>query len=431
MKKSKNGFISMTLVYTFLILFMFLMLAILRTYNEKNRFLQAVNDQIDSDISSDNKSRVTIINKMLDDNMLQSDKGLFYFKISNSVVGNGNGLFYMDTRPNGNKYNYNLSDITDEDTNGHSSRIYYYRGNVENNHLVFSDMCFRIIRTNEDGSVRLRYNGTYDEENNTCPRVEDVIGGKSVSIGTSSFNSNTSVDYASSPIQAKLEEWYRNNILIKTDASGDEVSKIKSNGEPYSVDVSKSAIYCNNKKLLVEGSSLYQSYEIAPQFINRDDLNSYNDSNIKSIYRFKCENSSTMTNRFVYDNELLRSPVGLLTAQDVALAGGYLLTEEDHCSGQACIYQYKGGEGGTENSNYYLYTGRPYWTMSPYGTGKMIYVNGTANTASLTDDMKYVGAMYGIAPTTSLDIIPVISLNSNVSIAQGTGSYNNPYIVRH
>ena len=108
--KKKNGFISMTLVYTFLILFMFLMLAILRTYSEKNKYLQAINEQIDSDIGVAKSNRVTVINRLLEDNMPVSDANVQYFKVADSFHGNGNGLLFMDTR---NTTGYNLQDITD------------------------------------------------------------------------------------------------------------------------------------------------------------------------------------------------------------------------------------------------------------------------------------------------------------------------------
>ena len=35
----KQGFVSMTLVYTFLVLFLFLMLAVLNAYTQQNKFL--------------------------------------------------------------------------------------------------------------------------------------------------------------------------------------------------------------------------------------------------------------------------------------------------------------------------------------------------------------------------------------------------------
>ena len=42
----KEGFVSMTLVYTFLILFLFLVLSILTAYAQKNKFLDAIKEQI-------------------------------------------------------------------------------------------------------------------------------------------------------------------------------------------------------------------------------------------------------------------------------------------------------------------------------------------------------------------------------------------------
>ena len=50
--KEKNGFISMTLVYTFLILFLFLMLGIMNAYTQKNKYLDAVDNKIKSDVNS-------------------------------------------------------------------------------------------------------------------------------------------------------------------------------------------------------------------------------------------------------------------------------------------------------------------------------------------------------------------------------------------
>ena len=44
--KNKNGFVSMTLVYTFLILFLFLMLSVLNSYSFKNKYLEAIDDKI-------------------------------------------------------------------------------------------------------------------------------------------------------------------------------------------------------------------------------------------------------------------------------------------------------------------------------------------------------------------------------------------------
>lgn len=51
----KNGFVSMTLVYTFLILFLFLMLAILNAYSAQNRYIDAIEENINLTIQTPNK----------------------------------------------------------------------------------------------------------------------------------------------------------------------------------------------------------------------------------------------------------------------------------------------------------------------------------------------------------------------------------------
>ncbi len=51
----KNGFVSMTLVVTFLVLFLFLMLAILLAYSQQNRYIDAIDKNIDITIDSPHK----------------------------------------------------------------------------------------------------------------------------------------------------------------------------------------------------------------------------------------------------------------------------------------------------------------------------------------------------------------------------------------
>ena len=163
MTKRKDGFISMTLVYTFLIVFMFLMLAILRTYQEKDKFLEAINSQIDSDISVNNGTRALIINKLLEDNTPQSYTMLKFFNAANSGLGNGNGLYYIDN-----------DNMTDENADGFTNRIYFFRGSVENNYALYNGMCFRILRTNEDGSIRLLFDGLTTTNNCNNITVKDI-----------------------------------------------------------------------------------------------------------------------------------------------------------------------------------------------------------------------------------------------------------------
>lgn len=64
-----------------------------------------------------------------------------YASISSDT--NGKGIYYVD------------GERTED-----GKRVYYYRGAVVNNYVKFANYCWRIIRTNENGSIRLRYDGS-------------------------------------------------------------------------------------------------------------------------------------------------------------------------------------------------------------------------------------------------------------------------------
>ena len=94
----------------------------------------------------------------------------------------------------------------------------------------------------------------------------------------------------------------------------------------------------------------------------------------------------------------------------MVLSGGYLSTSDDLYNG--------GVDGVVENSDYYMFTGSNYWTMSPYSSdGKMIYVSSD-------------GSLQIADPTEEFQIIPVISLNSNIVISRGNGTSESPFIVQ-
>ena len=46
-----------------------------------------------------------------------------------------------------------------QSTKNEEKPMYFYRGNVENNNVIFNDMCWLIVRTTETGGTKLLYNG--------------------------------------------------------------------------------------------------------------------------------------------------------------------------------------------------------------------------------------------------------------------------------
>ena len=100
-------------------------------------------------------------------------------------------------------------------------------------------------------------------------------------------------------------------------------------------------------------------------------------------------------------------PVGLILADEVGLAGGRAY--------------YNGGY--SPNSNYYLYNGKYYWTLSPSrfaSSYSYAYVWLVLPSGSLSSWRNV---------TNSFGVRPVINLKADTVITKGDGSSLNPFVV--
>lgn len=435
----KNGFISMTLVYSFLILFLGIMGAILATYSEKNNYNTFINEQVDTDLTEIKGKSSTIINRILEDNVAvnaseldsNGNKKIRLDKIANSTIGNGNGFFYIDD-----------DNKTDENGDGIGSRIYFFRGTAKTNYVVMyntakeeSAMCFRIIRTNEDSNVRMIYAGKAIQEGGNF-RCDD---GNITSIGKSAFNSisndNAYVGFSygkpetifgSRTGEASQLFYNRDNVcevhsrfsdthkyfdsdLTTTDGNfvcfsekdGTTIdrnfkSTVRLKLEDWYVtnlsqmsDIITDSIFCNNRYVedtLNKGfGTVATTYEGAKN------------------YSFRCEFDQDMFRLSINSGgnseevDALTYPIGLPTASDITFAGGSF---------------------GSNNEQTYMYMGHDYWTMSAakFDTNAKEY--------SYTD-----GTLKATTVTNKLDIYPVISIKSNTSVISGSGTKNKPYVI--
>ena len=262
---------------------------------------------------------------------------------------------------------------------------YYYRGAVTNNYVQFAGYYWRIIRINGDGSIRLIYDGTSAHENGesstdrqTQTSVYNNVDGV--------YNSSIGVGYTyeeglqrpsvqnggtASTIKDILDSWYQNNITNQ----GLDSKVVSAPG------------FCNDREMWDE-----YKWEVNP------------DSNIfyapyRRIYygvarypKLKCNIA----------NDFYITKIGLITADEVMLAGGV---------------------GETENSSYYLYTGNIYWTITPSyfeadstGISRVIAITLSGSISN--------GYVNGIA-----SIRPVINLSADVTISSGNGTMDNPYVI--
>ena len=361
-----------------------------------------------------------------------------------------------------------------EDDEGES---YYYRGAVKNNYVSFAGFIWRIIRRNGDGSVRMIYSGkstadtgdavtignsqfnrkywdptyvgykynedfslhesngttgydwftnttkynfgtgyTFDQStrkftltgdikqltwndnheeivnnqlysclNTSCNVIYKIVGYNSATemkVQPISYSSNSlltaQTNTTDSPIKTKLDSWYKTNMTSYASKIADET-------------------FCSDRSItsgsgyLTTPSTFYGAYTRL-QDDKKPSLKCSQDND-----KFKMSNESAKLNY----------PVALITADEVAMAGGRAY--------------YNGAY--SPNSNYYLYNGNYFWTLSPS------YFYSSYSNANVWTVMPSGSLPPWYLMTYSVGVRPVINLRANTLITKGDGSSLNPFVI--
>lgn len=274
-------------------------------------------------------------------------------------------------------------------TNDNQGTSYYFRGAVNNNWIKYgkdssnNDIYWRIIRINGDNSIRMIYSGTTAPTSSTSV----VMTGAGSAIDRSVYNSGTNyAEYVGYMYQRGYQRNNTNNSTIKTKIDNWFAGTSLKNDSNV-VD----NIFCNDRST----SSSWSSSPSSNLLYNGHIRNlSYSNASLW------CENKlDKFTTSSTLGNGSLTYPVGLITIDEVAMAGGYFATD---------------------NKNYYLYTGTFYYTMTP----NFFRSTGTAFVFIVNNTGKFPNSSIG----STAYIRPVINLNGNVKLS-GTGTYDNVYEV--
>ena len=282
---------------------------------------------------------------------------------------------------------------------------YYFRGAVKNNYVQFANKCWRIVRINGDGSVKLVLHNDNtsnasspcaSSNNSTTAAFARYSGSSYTSVFNSNYNDNAYIgfmygatgasDYASthantnkSDILKNLETWYTNNLTSYESKLAD-------------------TIWCNDKST-VSGGLGYGT--------NATDYGAYNRLASTKQPTLKCpnDNNGGKLSKFTVDdtkngNGNLTYKIGLLTADEIAFAG-------------SIAYTYNRSTYLQEN------TGTTWWwSMSPDG-----FDGGRAGVWRVGS-----GYLYGYSVGGGGGLRPVISLISSTNVT-GDGTSENPYVV--
>ena len=292
-------------------------------------------------------------------------------------------------------------------------KSYYYRGAVNNNWVKFGkegdkDIYWRIIRINGDGSIRMIYSGTTDPKNESSVTGSNGVymtgTGTQITVdSTNTFAFNSSYDNpsyvgymytasaqhgnsTSSTIKTTIDNWYKTTTL-ETDAATKAL-------------VSQDQIFCNDRSATTSDSGTPGEISGSMSTSTTYYYGAYVRLVTNKSPQLKCptESDKFTSRKSSIGNKALTYPVGLITADEVAMAGG--------------VYP-------TSNSTYYLYTKQSYWSGSPYyfvsrGNAFEFFVD---SSGMLTYSIYYTNG-----------VRPVISLYSKAKLS-GSGTYNDVYTV--
>ena len=282
---------------------------------------------------------------------------------------------------------------------------YYFRGAVKNNYVQFANKCWRIVRINGDGSVKLVLHNDNtsnasspcaSSNNSTTAAFARYSGSSYTSVFNSNYNDNAYIgfmygatgasDYPNthantnkSTILTNLETWYTNNLTSYESKLAD-------------------TIWCNDKST-VSGGLGYGT--------NATDYGAYNRLASTKQPTLKCpnDNNGGKLSKFTVDdttngNGNLTYKIGLLTADEIAFAG-------------SIAYTYNRSTYLQEN------TGTTWWwSLSPdYFVGSFAVVWGVDS--GYLDNYDVDG---------NFGLRPVISLISSTNVT-GDGTSENPYVV--
>ncbi len=321
---------------------------------------------------------ISLADAILRDNVNQGDRTDFSVKLDSDTTGK---VFSTTKTSNSNK-------------------VYYYAGNTTNNWVKFANLYWRIIRTDENGGVRLLYvgespnttqgfidNTNYQFNSESSTAYVGFMYGSYGDLANNRKNENNSI------AKKKLDAWYLNNIFNKNDG------KIS-----YKYYLSNDAEFCNDRAgegYLKDGLMYYAGYK---RLVDAKAPTYKCGGNTSGGYY----SDYSANDRFSAKNFLVHS-IGLITADEIALAGGVYNVDSNN------VWYNLNAKGESVTGN------NSWWTMTPfrtdgYGAPRNYVISNTGK----------LGYEYNFSEHA---IRPVITLNSEVLTFKGNGTSEAPYEV--
>ena len=273
------------------------------------------------------------------------------------MLQTGQGLYYTSTNTEDNK------------------RTYYFRGAIINNYVRFAGFTWRIIRVNEDGSIRMIKQDSIGNSVFNTNYKDNAYVGYMYGTPNSTTYAATHANTNSSEIKTVVDNWYASNLT---------------NYSAYIADTG----FCGDRSV-TNGTGIGTT---------TTRYGTYDRIKLNNIPQFKCPQTNDLytTRTSIKGNKALTYPIGLITGDEVAYAGSI---------------PYDGGYNSL-NKSFYLYSNSAFWFMSPV----------SFNVSSLVFRIWPSGGYDSDLAGTSYGVRPVINIKPDVKTISGYGTSSNPYV---
>ena len=244
-------------------------------------------------------------------------------KVSFSFIGTDSCYLYFDYKEDTSLYGTikkraktdttYLALYTGEGVDTYANPVYYYKGNVQNNNVLFAGFCWKIVRTTETGGVKIVYNGV--QKDGSCNNT-----GTDSQIGTSKFNSSKdSPAYAGYMYNTVYTEYSKEMSSESNIVFGN--SFIYANGTYTLTDTKTVATWSSGRKTINNNhytcmttgttcSSIYYVYLTSPWnaiYITLTNGKSANDAIIEMLYADDVNTKDSTIKAYIdnwYENNL-------------------------------------------------------------------------------------------------------------------------------
>ena len=338
---------------------------------------------------------------------------------SEATVNYNKTSFINPSLQDGTNYTIPVSESSGENeriltyTTDNYGTTYYYRGAVQDNYVLFNNMCFRIVRIEGDGSVKLTLAGEVPTDATNCNGVTDtsaiINNGSGVVYG---YKTTTGLDGSSTWFMAD----YENDGKTATNTTGNSGTSLKESLDTWfdSKFKSEGALTVAGNKVKTDewclgGNDNYKYHVKTEALLDAAGIQAYYDENEYYYWNYspakRVWGTTKYTDLTCGDTEdSIKSRVGAMTGDEVALAGA----DGDY----------------NENTTNYLYEnakGMYYWTLSRavfysyYDYAFFVYGDGNL----------YSYDVSGNSPA----VRPSVTLVTNTQITKGVGTKGEPYII--